>query len=205
MDGWMRKPPPRSIRSPASSSKASGQGTGSPARRPRPSSTAPTRPPERANGIAPCSPCSSAAGCAAAKPSALTAGHIQQRDGRWVIVDLRGKHGRVRTVPVPAWVKLAVDLWTGGRRNYRGPPAALGEPPRPDHRLLAFAAGRARVVRFFTARQLDSSSPTTSAAPAPNSAAPPAGSWSRFSCCSATLPLRRPKRYLGSRQDLVHA
>src|SRR5581483_6332647 len=42
----------------------------------------------------------------------LTLDHIQQRDGRWVIVDLRGKHGRVRTIPVPAWVKLAVDLWT---------------------------------------------------------------------------------------------
>lgn len=46
---------------------------------------------------------------------------IQQRDGRWVIVDLRGKGGRIRTVAVPAWVKQAVDLWktaaqlTGGR------------------------------------------------------------------------------------------
>jgi integrase len=42
---------------------------------------------------------------------ALTAGHIQQRDGRWVIVDLRGKHGRLRTIAVPAWVKQAVDRW----------------------------------------------------------------------------------------------
>ena len=43
--------------------------------------------------------------------AALTVEHIQQRDGRWVIVDLRGKHGRIRTVPVPTWVKQAVDLW----------------------------------------------------------------------------------------------
>jgi integrase len=42
---------------------------------------------------------------------ALTAGHIQQRDGRWVIVDLRGKHGRLRSIAVPAWVKQAVDRW----------------------------------------------------------------------------------------------
>jgi site-specific recombinase XerC len=28
-------------------------------------------------------------------------GHVQQRDGRWCIVDLYGKHGRVRTVPMP--------------------------------------------------------------------------------------------------------
>lgn len=31
--------------------------------------------------------------------SALTLKHIQQRDGRWCIVGLVGKHGRVRTVP----------------------------------------------------------------------------------------------------------
>jgi integrase len=37
---------------------------------------------------------------------------IQQRDGRWAIVDLRGKHGRIRTIPVPNWVKYAVDQWT---------------------------------------------------------------------------------------------
>src|SRR5271169_2738815 len=44
--------------------------------------------------------------------AALTVGHIQQRDGRWCIVDLVGKHGRVRTIPVPTWVKVAVDAWT---------------------------------------------------------------------------------------------
>lgn len=37
--------------------------------------------------------------------------HIQQRDGRWVVADLVGKGGRVRTVPVPAWVKVAVGEW----------------------------------------------------------------------------------------------
>ena len=44
--------------------------------------------------------------------AALTMGHIQQRDGRWCIVDLPGKHGRVRTVPMPAWMKGATDAWT---------------------------------------------------------------------------------------------
>jgi integrase len=38
--------------------------------------------------------------------------HIQQRDGRWCIVDLVGKHGRVRTVPMPTWVKVGIDAWT---------------------------------------------------------------------------------------------
>src|SRR5262249_41469326 len=44
--------------------------------------------------------------------AALTVGHVQLRDGRWCIVDLRGKHGRVRTVPMPTWVKVAIDAWT---------------------------------------------------------------------------------------------
>lgn len=37
--------------------------------------------------------------------------HVQQRDGRWVIVDLVGKGKRVRSVPMPSWAKLAIDQW----------------------------------------------------------------------------------------------
>jgi integrase len=37
---------------------------------------------------------------------------IQRRDGHWAIVDLVGKAGHVRTVPVPLWVKTAIDNWT---------------------------------------------------------------------------------------------
>ena len=35
--------------------------------------------------------------------------HLQQREEHWVIVDLIGKAAHVRTVPVPDWVKSAVD------------------------------------------------------------------------------------------------
>jgi len=34
---------------------------------------------------------------------------VQQRDGRWVIVDLVGKGNRVRSVPIPSWSKKAID------------------------------------------------------------------------------------------------
>src|SRR6202167_397868 len=44
--------------------------------------------------------------------AALTFAHVQQRDGRWCIIDLVGKHGRVRTAPMPAWFKVAIDAWT---------------------------------------------------------------------------------------------
>jgi site-specific recombinase XerD len=44
--------------------------------------------------------------------AALTLKHIHLRDGRWCIVDLVGKQSRVRTVPMPTWVKVAIDTWT---------------------------------------------------------------------------------------------
>ena len=42
----------------------------------------------------------------------LTVEHLQRREEHWAIVDLVGKGGHVRTIPVPNWVKAAVDLWT---------------------------------------------------------------------------------------------
>ena len=41
----------------------------------------------------------------------LEVGHVQQREGRWVIADLLGKRKRIRTVPIPTWAKVAIDHW----------------------------------------------------------------------------------------------
>jgi site-specific recombinase XerD len=37
---------------------------------------------------------------------------LQQREERWAIIDLVGKGRHVRTVPIPAWVKEAIDNWS---------------------------------------------------------------------------------------------
>jgi site-specific recombinase XerD len=37
---------------------------------------------------------------------------IQMRQGHWAVVDLIGKGGHIRTVPIPKWVKAALDQWT---------------------------------------------------------------------------------------------
>src|SRR3954452_2084057 len=42
----------------------------------------------------------------------LTFEHLQQRERRWVIVDIVGKGHRVRTVPVPGWAKSLIDQWS---------------------------------------------------------------------------------------------
>ena len=46
-----------------------------------------------------------------AELSALRREDIQIRQGHWAIVDLVGKGNHVRTVPMPIWVKGAVDRW----------------------------------------------------------------------------------------------
>ena len=52
-------------------------------------------------------------GCALRRSelAALKVDDIQLREGRWVIADLRGKGGRVRTVAIPMWVKQAINAW----------------------------------------------------------------------------------------------
>jgi integrase len=43
---------------------------------------------------------------------ALTMRSIQLREEHWVIADLLGKAGHIRTVPIPVWVKGALNEWT---------------------------------------------------------------------------------------------
>ena len=55
-------------------------------------------------------------GCALRRSelAALECGHMQQRDGRWVFVDLVGKEKRIRTVPSRPLSRLQS---TPGRRR----------------------------------------------------------------------------------------
>src|SRR5689334_11309982 len=72
--------------------------------------------------------------------AALTFTHVQQRDGRWCIVDLVGKHGRVRTAPMPNWVKVAIDAWADVTSLVTGRVFRLSvakSPPR--HRISGLA------------------------------------------------------------------
>src|ERR1039457_3243838 len=46
-----------------------------------------------------------------AELSSLQKEDIQIRQGHWAIVDLVGKGGHIRTVPMPIWVRNAVDRW----------------------------------------------------------------------------------------------
>jgi integrase len=61
-------------------------------------------------------------GCALrrAELAALNMEDIQQREGRWVIADLCGKGGRIRTVAIPMWVQFLMDTWTSAAGHTAG-------------------------------------------------------------------------------------
>ncbi len=53
--------------------------------------------------------------------ASLTVEDIQMRENRWVIADLRGKGGRVRTVAIPLWVKHGINAWQAAGKVEGGP------------------------------------------------------------------------------------
>ncbi len=115
--------------------------------------------------------------------AALTFAQVQQRDGRWCIVDLVGKHGRVRTIPMPTWVKVAIAAdfhrrlgrWPHIRAS-RCPKRSSGRCSGSMQPMLAFPASRRMIV----------------AGRARSSAERRAENLSRSSSCSDTLRFRRP-------------
>jgi hypothetical protein len=58
-----------------------------------------------------CWPCSWAVACVDLSWLDWRLTEVQTRQDHWAIVDLVGKGRRVRTVPIPHWVKQALDRW----------------------------------------------------------------------------------------------
>jgi integrase len=50
-----------------------------------------------------------ACGCRRSELVSLELDEVQMRQGHWAVVDLIGKGGRIRTVPILLWVKAALD------------------------------------------------------------------------------------------------
>ncbi len=130
---------------------------------------------------------------------ALTVDSFQQREGHWAIVDLVGKAGHVRTVPVPGWVKAAVDTWITASG------VTSGRVFRAVHRtggIWARASPRRRSGTSSSAPRRAPASidwrPTTCGERAPVCAIRPTASSSRSSSCSAMCRSRRPSGTSGA-------
>ncbi len=136
----------------------------------------------------------------------LTFTHIQQRDGRWCIVDLFGKHGRVRTVPMPSWVKVAIDAWIA--------PAGLtdGHVFRPvlrGDRVSGERLGEKVVWQMLRQHAEAVGLPGIAPHDARRSCAKlcraAGGELEQIQMLLGHASVQTTERYLGTRQDLVHA
>ncbi len=142
-------------------------------------------------------------GCALRRSevAALTMAHVQQRDGRWCIVDLYGKHGRVRTISMPVWVKVAIDAWTapaGVVDGYVFRPVLRGDVLSEKVvwqmlRPYALAAGVAGIAPDDCRR---------TAAKLFRAAG---GELEQIQLLLGHASVQTTERYLGTKQDLIHA
>jgi site-specific recombinase XerD len=138
--------------------------------------------------------------------AALTMSHIQQRDGRWCIVDLLGKHGRVRTVPMPVWVKVAIDAWTG--------PAGVvdGHVFRPVNRadtvqgdVLSEKVVWQMLRPYAKAAGVSGIAPHDCRRTAAKLCRAAGGELEQIQLLLGHASVQTTERYLGTKQDLVHA
>src|SRR6202140_5494943 len=138
--------------------------------------------------------------------AALTFTHLQQRDGRWCIVDLVGKHGRVRTVPVPTWTKVAIDVWTSAAG------LADGYVFRPVTR--ADRAGGERMgekvvwqmlQQYAEAIGIPGLAPHDARRTCAKLCRAAGGELEQIQLLLGHASVQTTERYLGTKQDLVHA
>jgi integrase len=138
--------------------------------------------------------------------AALTFAHVQQRDGRWCIVDLVGKHGRVRTAPMPTWVKVAIDAWTSAAS------VAAGHVFRPVNRGGCVTGDRlGEKVVWQMLRQLAADLGIPGIAPhdlrrtCAKLCRAAGGELEQIQMLLGHASVQTTERYLGTKQDLVHA
>jgi integrase len=147
-------------------------------------------------------------GCALRRfeAAALTMGHVQQRDGRWCIVDLIGKHGRIRTVPMPAWVKVAIDAWTGRAGVVDG---YIFRPVNRGGRIQGDSLSEKVVWQmlkpYAKAAGVAGIAPHDCRRTAAKLCRAAGGEFEQIQMLLGHAPVQTTERYLGTKQDLVHA
>jgi integrase len=138
--------------------------------------------------------------------AALTMGHVQQRDGRWCIVDLLGKHGRVRTVPMPTWVKVAIDAWASAAAVCDGP---IFRPVNRGDQAQGTALSEKVVWQllqgYATAASVPGIAPHDLRRTCAKLCRAAGGELEQIQLLLGHASVQTTERYLGTKQDLVHA
>jgi integrase len=138
--------------------------------------------------------------------AALTFTHLQQRDGRWCIVDLVGKHGRVRTAPMPTWVKVAIDAWTSPAGVVEG--YVFRSVNRAD-RIASGGLGEKVVWQLIKPYAVAAGVPGIAPHDLRRTCAKlcraGGGELEQIQLLLGHASVQTTERYLGTKQDLVHA
>jgi len=147
-----------------------------------------------------------ACGLRRAEVARLTVAAFELREGRWVLPDLESKGGRLRTVPVPGWVKALADAWTEAAQIGAGPlfrPVAKGSAVRS--RPLTEKAVWC-VVREYAARLgLPRLAPHDLRRTCAHLCRAAGGDLEQIQFLLGHASIQTTERYLGSRQNLAAA
>ena len=138
--------------------------------------------------------------------AALTLKHIQQRDNRWCIVDLVGKHGRVRTIPMPTWAKVAIDAWTvaaGFTEGFLFRPVNRGDEVCGER--MSEKVVWQFLQRYAEAAGVPGIAPHDARRTCAKLCRAAGGELEQIQMLLGHASVQTTERYLGTKQDLVHA
>src|ERR1700722_9928404 len=124
----------------------------------------------------------------------------------WCIVDLVGKHSRVRIVPMPTWVKIAVDAWTAAAG------IATGRVCRPVNRagcikgeLLGEKIVWQMLRQHAEAIGVPGIAPHDARRTCAKLCRAAGGELEQIQLLLGHASVQTTERYLGTKQDLFHA
>ena len=136
----------------------------------------------------------------------LTLKHIQQRENRWCIVDLVGKHGRMRTIPIPTWVKVSIESWTlaaGLAEGHVFRPVSRGDLVHGDR--LSEKVVWQLLRQYATAAGVPGTAPHDLRRSCAKMCRAAGGELEQIQMLLGHASVQTTERYLGTKQDLVHA
>ncbi len=146
-------------------------------------------------------------GCALRRSElvALRVEDLQEREGRAVFADILGKGGRVRTVPVPKWVKEALLSWTSAARISSGRIfRAIGKGDRVRSEMTG-AAVLTIVRRYSLLAGVETLAPHDLRRTCARLCRAVGGGLEQIQMLLGHASLQTTERYLGSRQEIASA
>jgi len=137
---------------------------------------------------------------------ALEVRQVEQRENRWVIVDFKGKGGRKRTVPVPAWVKNAIDVWTAAAEIREGRIfRSIGKGGRIQNKTLAEVGVLWLVKEYAEGMGLKNLAPHDLRRTCAKLCRKSGGDLEQIQMLLGHASIQTTEKYLGMQQNLVEA